>query len=54
MSHDSGKPHRPKMVYVKAHYRSKPEKTDGPNPTVFKILVEHYIKRMHSELCRRY
>lgn len=49
---ENGKPNRPKTVYVRAHRRRKPEKTGGLNPTVFKAIVEHDMRRMPSELCR--
>ena len=57
MPFDKEKPRKPKTVYVKGHFRSKPKKTDepkGPNPTIFLMLVKHDIRRWLSELCRRY
>ena len=44
MPFDKEKPRKPKTVYVKGHFRSKPKKTDepkGPNPTIFLMLAKH-------------
>ena len=56
MSFEVKEPHRPKTVFVRAHYRSKPRqsapKPHGLNPQVFKILVEYEVKRMLNEMRR--